>query len=272
MKRLLLVVLSVVLVSATAEAQFFKKLKQKVEEKVEQTVHEKVSNKAAEEADRQLESIMTANLGKAGLPLGGERVPSDEIPKSYRFDWEYTMTMSTTAGEMNMVYLLSEYQPISGVRLNEAAGMTVVQDYDNQLSVMYMNSGGNGIVTATRLDSESLEFDTTENPYEDMEVRKIGTKEILGYHCQGYEMENQEYVLTYYITDEAQVNMNHLQLTRQSENIPKTYDTEWFEEENPMMMEMGMVNKQDPKKNVSMRVTNIENNDLIIRTSDYQSF
>lgn len=272
MKRLLLVVLSILLMSTNAEAQFFKKLKQKVEQKVENTVHEKISNKAAEETDRQLESILSGNIAKAGLPFGGDQVPFDEIPQSYRFDWEYTMTMSSSSGEMNMVYLLSEDHPISGVRINQAAGMTVVQDFDNQLSVMYMSSGENSIVRASRLDSEEFDFDDIDNPYEDMEVRKIGTKEILGYHCQGYEMENNEYILTYYVTDQAKVNMNHLQLNQRSENMPKGYDAEWFEEENPMMMEMGFKNKQEPERNVTMKVTNIENKDLIIRTSDYQSF
>ena len=271
MKRLLLVVLSVVLMSYSAEAQFFKKLKQKVEQKVENTVHEKVSNKAAEETDRQLENILSGNLVNAGLPIGGDAVPAEEIPPSYRFDWEYTMTMSTTSGEMNMIYLLSEDQPISGIRINQAAGMTVVQDFDNQLSVMYMNSAGNGMVRASRLDSEELVFDDIDNPYEDMEVRKIGTKEILGYHCQGYEMENKEYILTYYVTDQAKVNMNHLQLNQRSENMPKGYDAKWFEEENPMMMEMGFINKQDPERNVTMKVTKIENKDLVIKTSDYKS-
>lgn len=272
MKRSLLLLLSVVLVSTTAEAQFFKNLKKKVEEKVEQRVTEKVSNKAADAADKQLENIMTANLGKAGLPFGGERVPGEEIPASYNFDWECTMTMNSEAGEMTMVYLLSDDQPITGVRINEAGGMTVVQDYDNQLSVMYMNSGGNGMMSATRIDLDNLDYGEIENPYEEMEVQKIGTKEILGYKCQGYRMENEEYILTYYITDEAPVSFHEMQIAQQSENFPKHFSTDWFEEENPMMMEMDMVNKKNPEANVVMKVSKIENKPVNIRTADYQSF
>lgn len=128
------------------------------------------------------------------------------------------------------------------------------------------------MVSARRIDSESVDSGEFENPYEGMEVQKIGTKEILGYKCQGYQMENDEYILTYYITDEAEVSFHQMQQAQQAENFPKGFQTDWFEEENPMMMEMDMVNKKNPEANVVMRVSKIENKPVTIRTAEYQSF
>lgn len=273
MKKLILVLLSVVVCSTTAEAQFFKKLKKSVEDKVEQRVTEKISNKAADEADKHLENIMTANIGKAGLPMGGDRVPAEEIPASYTFDWEYTMSMKTEAGDMEMVYLFSSDHPNTAIRMEQAAGMTIVQDYDNDLNVIYMSSGGQAMVTASRLPDADQDVDLEmDYSMEDFEIRRIGTIDILGYTCQGYEMENEDFLLTYYITDETEVSFSQLHMAQQQKNLPKGFDSNWFDMENAMVMGMDMKDKKNDNNPISMRVTKIEKTPTELRTADYQGF
>lgn len=273
MKKLILVLLSAVVCSTTAEAQFFKKLKQSVESKVEQRVTEKISNKAADAADKQLENIMTANLGTAGLPLGGDRVPAEEIPASYKFDWEYTMSMKTEAGDLEMVYLFSSDHSNTAIRMEQAAGMTMVQDYENDLYVIYMNSGGHAMVSASRLPEVNEDADLDmDYSMDDFEIRKIGTKDILGYTCQGYEMENEDFMLTYYITDETEVGFNQLHMAQQQKNLPKNFDSSWFDMENAMVMGMDMKDKNNANNPISMRVTKIEKKPSELITANYQSF
>ncbi len=273
MKKVIFMLLSVVFCSTTAEAQFFKNLKKSVEQKVEQRVTEKVSNKAADAADRQLENIMTANMGNMALPMGVDRVPAEEIPESYRFNWECTMAMKTEAGDMEMIYLLSTDHPNTAIRMQQAAGMTMVQDYENNLHVIYMNSGEQAMVSATRLpDAEEDMEPEAEYSMDDFEIRKIGTTNILGYTCQGYEMENEDFLLTYYITDETEVSFNQLHMAQQQKTLPKGFDSSWFEMESAMVMGMDMKDKKNANNPISMRVTRIEKKPTELLTADYQSF
>lgn len=273
MRKLVLMLLSVVVCSTTAEAQFFKNLKKSVEDKVEQRVTEKVSNKAADEADRQLENLMTTDFGNTGLPMGGDRIPAEEIPASYTFEWECTMSMETEAGTMEMVYLLSGDHPNTGIRMQQAAGMTMVQDYKNDLHVIYMHSGDQALVSATRLpDVEEANLDQ-DYSMEDFEIRKIGTTDILGYTCQGYEMENEEFLITYYVTDETEVGFNQFHMAQQQKNnLPKGFDSSWFDMENPMVMGMDIKDKKNANQPLSMRMTKIEKKQTQLLTANYQSF
>lgn len=273
MKRLIFMLLSVVFCSTTAEAQFFKNLKKSVEQKVEQRVTEKISNKAADAADRQLENIMTANMGDMTLPMGADRVPKEKIPNSYRFNWECTMNMKTEGGDLEMIYLLSSEHPNTAIRMPQAAGMTMVQDYENNLHVIYMTSGDRAMVTASRLPDveEDMELEA-EYSMDDFEIRKIGTINILGYTCQGYEMENEDFLLTYYITDETEVSFHQLHMAQQQKTLPKGIDSSWFDMESAMVMGMDMKDKKTADNQISMRVTKIQKKPTELITADFKGF
>lgn len=271
MKKLLMVMLSLAFVTTSAEAQFLKNLKKKVEDKVEKTVSDKVADKAAQEADKTLEEMWTPDMDESAFAMGADRVPAEEIPASYNFDWEYTLTMQTENGDMDMVYLLPENGTYSGIRMSQAGGMLVVNDAANEMTVMYMNSGGGSMVTATKITSaEEMESEEMV-PYEDMEMRKVGTKTILGYHCQGYEMENEDYLMTFYVTDEAEISFNQMAHTDQNK-MPQGFDPEWLKDGEGLMMQMEMQNKNEAAEKMIMTCTGIEKKPFTINTSDYQTF
>lgn len=271
MKKLALVLLAVFMVSTSAEAQFFKKLKQKVEKKVEDAVIDNVSDKAADEANQSVDKLWETNLENLSMPMGGERIDPAELPASYDFDWQYTLNMDTSQGNMDMTYLLKEDAPYVGIIMPEMADMTMVMDNEKGHMVMFMNSGGTKMLTATKLDLEAAAEGTDmDNPYADIEYQEIAPKEIMGYTCKGYKASTEEYDFTFYVTDEAGISFNDV--FSNQKNMPKNFDPEWLKNGTGLMMEMNMTDKKDPKKNVTMTCTSIAKKDFSVKKGDYQAF
>lgn len=270
MKKLIYLLLTLFMVSPSAEAQILKKLKKKVQQKVEQRVTENISDKAAEEAENSLNSLWETQLENSSFSMGTERVDPAEIPSSYDFEWEYKMNMETSKGEMEMVYLLKEDAPYLGIKVPQAPNMLTVLDSKNDLTVIFMDSEGSKMLMATKMDTENQEQEEIENPYNNMEVEKIGTKTILGYETQGYRMENEDHTFTMYVTDEAEISFNDIYKTN-SKDIPQGFeDAEWIKDGKSLMMEMHMEDKKNPERSATMTCIGIEKNAVSLKKADYQ--
>lgn len=257
MKKLMYLMLAAFLLSGTsAKAQFFKKLANKVTNKVEDAVTRNISDKAANEADEALNNVWEMDL--KGMDIGmGSPVDLAEVPNSYNFDWKYSLSMKTKDGGMDFVYRLKEDADYMGMAMPQMANMFIVLDTGNDLTVMYMN----GMVRATKLETELPEDTEMENPYSDMEYKKIGSKTILGYDCDGYRAESEDYVFTMYVTDEAGIGFS--QLYENQKNLPKGFNPDWISEDS-LLMEMQMDNKKDADKSMTMTCTGIEKDNFTI--------
>lgn len=271
MKKIFYLLLAIFFMAgtSTAEAQFFKKLKEKVEKKVEDAAIKNVSDKAAKETDKSLNNLWAKQLENSNFSMGMDMVDPSEIPAGYNFDWEYTLTMNTAKGEMEMVYHIKENAPYVGIKIPQAENMFTVLDNKRNITVLYMNSEGNKMVMATRFDisEENMEAD---NSYEEMKFEEIGTKTILGYECQGYRSENAENIFTFYVTDEAGVSFRNLYQENQK-NIPEGLNADWIRDGTGLMIEMQMKDKKNAEKNVTMTCTRIEKKPFLVDTSEYQS-
>lgn len=271
MKKLLIPILCLIFAIPSAEAQFLKNLKKKVQQKVENTVTDNISDKAAAEADNSLNKMWEMNADQMSFPMGSERVDPSLIPDTYNFDWEYTLSMETAEGDMDMTYHLKENAPYFGIRMPQSPQMFMVMDTEKDLMLMFLDSEGNKMLTGTKLNTEALNDSELDNPYEDAEIKQIGTKEILGYSCQGYQTETEEYVFDFYITDEAEISFNEIYKANQKQ-APKGFNPDWLKEGTGLMMHMEMKDKKDPAKNMTMTCTNLEKKDFAISKAGYQSF
>lgn len=270
MKKLIYLLLILFLVSPSAEAQFLKNLKKKVQQKVEQRVTENISEKAADEAEKSMNNLWETQLENSSFSMGTEKVDPAEIPSSYDFDWEYRMNMQTSEGEMEMAYLLKEDAPYFGIKVPQAQNMLTVLDSQNSLTVIFMDSEENKMLMATKMETEDHEQEEIENPYENMEVEKLGTKTILGYESQGYRMENEDHTFTFYVTDEAEISFNDMYKTN-SKDLPQGFeDAEWIQDGKGLMMEMNMKDKKNPERSTTMTCVGIEKNAVSLKKADYQ--
>lgn len=268
MKKIVLLGFSLLFCIATAEAQFFKKLTKKVQDKVEHAVTENISNKAANEANKSLNKMWETDLKNSPIPMGGNRVNISKVPQTYNFNWEYKLNIETKDGAMDMTYLLSKDQPYFGMRIPKANGMHMVLDSQNKLSVMYFSSGDNNFITATEI-KDLEDYEAEENPYEGSELKKIDSKVIMGYSCQGYETENEEHKLKFYVTRDAPISFANMYNDKKS-NIPDGWNADWFDDD-ALMMEMEMIDKSKSKNNMTMRCTGLEKKSFSLNKDDYAS-
>lgn len=266
MKKIICILIVALGFSISGQAQFFKKLKQKVEKKVENAVSESISDKAEKETQQAMDKMLEANLSNMSMGMGS--VDLAKVPEKYEFNWEYALNMKTKDGNFEMIYHLNEDEPYVGIEVPQAEGMFMVMDQENKLIAMFMNSSGNKFLTATEIP-EVPEEETAENPYSDQELVKIGTKNILGYESQGYQTEDEEHIIIFYVTDEAGIGFSNMFKTKQK-NIPKNFEADWLKD-GALLMEMELQNKTNPEENMVMTCTRIEKKDFSIEKSGYNS-
>lgn len=267
MKRLCLMVFALLFTCTISHAQFLKKLKQKVRQTVENTVTDNVAEKAAKETDKSLDNLWEGKMGNGLFPMGGEQIPYAEIPDSYDFDWEYLVKMETTQGTIDATYYLKNQASYFGTKIEQAANMFMIMDAGNNFMLMFMSNKKNNVVMGTRMNEEELLEDGMAT-YKKAEIREIDSKKILGYSCQGYETETQDYLVTFYVTDKAPVSFNSIFSTKNQKQVPPEL-VELMKKENGLMLEMHMRDKKNEKNNISMFVTSLEKKSMKINKADY---
>lgn len=270
MKNLILCGLLMAFAAMPLQAQFLKNLKKNVENRVEQVVVNKVADKAAAEADRSLENLMNVDFKNSGFNLGFEQVDPAEIPEVYEFDWRYVMTMNTAQGDMEMEYFLKKDAPYFGVRMPQNE-MFMVMDHSREINVMYMNSGENKMIMATKAPDVKAEDMKEAGRYnEEMSFKPIGDKKILGYNCKGFQAENEDTVFTFYVTSEPGISFNDI-YKNDNTKLPEGFDPEWLEDGKGLIMQMIMEGKKKAKDNFSMTCTGLEKKHFSIHKNEYRS-
>jgi hypothetical protein len=256
------------------QGQFLKKLKKRVEQRVEQTVTEKIADKAAQEAGKMMDKMIEGQLGdNSPFPVGTEQVSLDEVPASYDFEWAYELAIETDEVDqpVSMTYYLKEGASYWGANIiQEGVSLFMVFDVENMLTVMFMENEGENFATATRISEQLMEgedFDASEG----YELREIPGKEILGYECKGFEMEDDEYKFQVYTTFETDVSLSDMY--KKSEHFPKSFDMEWIREDDKtgMVMEMNMEDKTGKNDPARMQCTRLEKDSRTINKADYNS-
>ncbi len=262
------------LFSTEINAQFLKKLQQKVESKMEETITDKVSDKADRETGKAMDKMLDPEMMKnSPMALGIGAGNMDEVPDSYEFDWVYVLDMSTDKAKENfqMEYLLRKDAPYWGFKMSQGEGMTMVYDLQNNFTVLFMNNEGKSFATVTKMPKNLGEADNDEDSIPDFKIKEIPGKVILGYKCNGYVAENDEYETTMYIAPDVEVSMGKMYSTNQK--FPKSYSFNWSDKalEDGLMMEMRMVDKNKSKNNMTMECVKLEKQHNKVKKSDYQN-
>ena len=267
MKRAILTTILMAFCLMPLHAQLLKNIKQKVEKRVENTVSNKVADKAANEAGKSVDNMMNSPM--AG-DRGYEKVDPSEIPEVYDFEWSYVMKMETRQGEMILNYFLKKDAPYFGVKLPEN-DMYMVLDPSRELNVMYLRSNGNNMVMATKMPNslqDELAADKVAN--DEYSFKKIANKSILGYNCEGYQGENRDTVLTFYVTTEPDISFGEIYRSDKTK-LPKGFDPKWIKDGQGIMMQMIMEGKKNAKDNATMTCIALEKSEFSLNKEDYNS-
>ena len=269
MKLMLLVFLAL---GIPVQAQFLKQLGDKVQKAAENAVTNKSAEKTTKMTNKAMEGLFNMDLSKAVQP-----VDPSTLPAGYHFDWRYTLQMETGKGDMNLHYFLNEKQGMPfGSRPemqqgNAMGNMLMVMDPSQSTITILMDDGNNKTGMVMSSADISGEVDTKKDR-SDYEFKKIGTKEILGYTCQGFEMENEDSHMTVYVAQDVPVSINNLYGGNNAKQLPKSFDPKWLDEigENSLIMEMDYKNKKKKGESVKMTCIALEKEPKDIDLSEYQ--
>ncbi|SFZ93420.1 protein of unknown function [Flaviramulus basaltis] len=258
------------LCGTTTHAQFFKKLKERAKDAAEETVLRKSEEKVAQKTDQTMEKIFNINFGK------GKAIDPSLLSSSYNFNWRYTLEMITKEGNLKMHYYLNEdadyfgNQPEmpNGKGSGSMGNMFMVYDLKNELMAIFMANGTKK--TGMAMSIPKMDEIVEDQDFSETSFKEIGTKEILGYTCQGFEMDSKEYHIVMYVAFNTPVSFNNYKESM-SKNLPKGFNKKWLEklEDNSLMMEMTYTNKKKSKLSGTMTCVALVNETKSIQVSDY---
>lgn len=198
-----------------------------------------------------------------------------EIQDVYDFDYTYKLKMTTKKDEVQFDYYLKKDADYFGFLLpmvnkgQEGMEIFTVMDNNYNVSAMFMEIAGRKIVQKTKLKLDDIKTDEDNSNFT---IKEIGSKNILGYNCQGFIVEDKDSHITIYITNEAPISFNKVWDTGKNK-MPKGFDPEWVKKysKSGLVMEMHYVDKKKPKNNTSMNCIGLDKTDFSINTSDYGS-
>jgi len=303
----ILVVVIFLLSSLNAQGQFLKKLKERTKEAVEETITRKSADKAADETGKAMDKILnpgsddnqenkTSNQNsesdadqnryydsnnKGSLPFSmGSKVDPIHKTNKYSYDWKYTLKMENKKQDIEMQYFMvdkgtdfaTKYKMDKSNKMMD--GMISIMDQKNNIAVSLFEMDGQKTGSMISMDFESMSEDIEEGDYDfgDYVVKELGTKNILGYECQGFQMENDENIITSYVAINAPVSFTPVFDTGSKQgNMAKGFDPMWFEKigDDSIMMEMEFINKNKPKENFNMVCTELKKEKLSVDLADY---
>lgn len=270
MKKLILTGVLMVFFLIPSQAQLLKNLKKKIENRVERTVTDKIADKAAAEAGKAVDKAMDPGENKSGFLMGASQADLSEVPEKYEFEWMYGLLMKSKEGETTINYFLKKDASYFGFKLPNSEEMFMVMDVSRNLMMMYMNSKGTKMITASKISPPSFDEIETENERDKYSFKKIDSKTIMGYDCNGFAAENKDGVYTFYITSEPDINFMDIYKSDKTK-LPANFDPEWFEDGKGLMMQMILEDKKNAKNNLVMTCVALEEQSVILRKSDYKS-
>ena len=256
----------------TAQAQFIEKLKNRTKRAFEETVIRKAEQKVVEETDKAFEK----NEDKISQRKSSKVDPS-KLQGTYHYDWRYSLQMQRQKSSIQLDYHLrnegTDYASIvemEGKAIME--GTLMLMDESAGITAILMEQSGNKIgQLMDSLSDEMMETSEDENPMKDAEFTEIGTKEILGYECQGFQIENDEITMIMYLAFDTPVSFNKIYGGPSNNQLPKGFDKKWLDKigSNSLMMEMDLVHKDKPKESSKIICVALEKEKLDIDLSGY---
>lgn len=205
-----------------------------------------------------------------------QNTANGELPSTYDFDYIYKLKMTHKKEDVELDYYLksgSKYFGFNSPEMSKGTPdgkMFMVMDNERKMTAMFMEMMGKKMVQKTKLSGNQMQVG--DEDYGNHKFKQIGSKTILGYECEGYESENDEQKITFYITDDVPVSFN--QVWGANPNYaPKGLDADLMKAyaENGLMMEMIYVDKKKGKESMTMQCVGLDKTDYSIDTSSYGS-
>ncbi|MFV0590246.1 MAG: DUF4412 domain-containing protein [Draconibacterium sp.] len=271
LKHILLILLCLSIGNA-AEAQLLKKLKQKAQEAAERSLLNKTDEVVSDKTDQALDSLITPDSNNPEDMLG-EPIPAPpdnnvKVPDSYNFSYKVTMEIKKGERTKEMEYYLQPDEAYYVKKeVKDKYTQHVVYDIDIGREIYFVEMEGEKIISRKKMDL--LTVAKLVGAYRDApnrEVKPIGSKNILGYNCEGYEITTDSGTTQVWITNEAPATMYRTLFEKRAEAPDSPFT------KNTMIMETTFTSKEDRGRDYQMVCTQFQPENLVFNKDDYIEF
>lgn len=203
-------------------------------------------------------------------------VGSDDLPATYDFNWRYHLKMdfiNQKKESMDLVFLLKENANYQGVTIENAQTgsineATMVFDLNINSLVMFVEAEQNKI-----LQIHPMQAPKNSGKIDNMEIRELPPKNIIGFNCKGLEIENDKYTVQVYHTSEAPIEMKNLfNFTGPMKMDVPEIDPRLVEQfSKGLIMEMKYRDKKKSKNDVMLTAQSLEQVRTTFNKNEYQN-
>lgn len=246
MKKILLLVCTIVMMGNQADAQFLKDLKKKVEERTKEVVEFKTADKAGQVTENAMDKILNPNFKGMGAGKIGKPVDTASLPDSYSFQYRYALKINTSEGDMTIDYYLNESASYMGIKMDAGMDFFMVMDDENKVMVNFIND--QAIATSLDIGEELDEGEDNNFNYDNYTITELPNKEFLGYDCIGRKMESEDHTFIMYMAMDMPVTFNNEAFGSGPNTIPAELRSLQSEYQNGLMMYMEFIDNKNTKK------------------------
>lgn len=280
--------------SINAEAQLLNRLKKKATQAAEQKAEEKLTEQVEQAAQRAVERSWNSIFGEMNTDSSnGARLPfttgsNVKTEDAYHFNTITTMEIQTVGknGKPEPPVIMAMHFPeeamYTGTRFEseemkkDEGDLFIIYDFKNAAMLMLMSNekykfsftyNWQQNFESPELDSlyqEDIDWDEVD---EWQNYKKIGSKNILGYDCNGYRSETDNEIVEVWVSRDAEFGMNNLfqantNAKQLKGKIPEDYP-------HGMLMEMYTENLNRGEK-TTMKVIDVDKNaDISYSMTEY---
>lgn len=275
-----------------AEGQILNRLKKKAQQAAEAKAEEKLAEQVQRAAEQAVERSWNSIFGEwEADSSGGMRVPftmSSNIKTEDQYTFQTITTMEVRSHDKNgkeepPMYVdmhFSDGSTYTGTKFqsqemqDQEGDFFIIYDFTNEAMLMLMENEGNKfsfgyewnqpITKNDSLSQDEVDWDELE---EWRGYKKIGSKNILGYDCDGYRSEADDETVEVWVTRDEDFGMT--QLFKAHANAKQLRGK--VPEEYPYGMVVEMKNENHKTgEQITMTVTDIKKNENITYTmTDY---
>ena len=266
---------------STVDAQIFKK-KNKETDSVATTKEKKgfLGKLLTKKNKNETDSVATSKEKKGVLgnlfskkekkPMG-KLVPAPpdnnvKLPDSYHFSYHAKIKVINKEGTTETDYFL---QPNASYFAKKSSNNDfsehIVYDNERNMEVYFAEIKGEkrkarkkmGIFTKAKLIGAYKDAP-------DRTVKSIGTKTLLGYECQGFEISTDAGVTNLWVTNEAPATLYSALFASRADAPESPFS------KNTMILETTFTSSKDPNKSYQMACVALEPNTLVFDNNDYK--
>lgn len=244
MKSLLLSLFMFAFISEMPQAQVLKRSHKKDVPQSEQIVSNAILFSKRKILDRNQTISTKENLKITDI---------SKVPDTYNFDWSYNIKIETKDGETFLNYLIEKNQLYYGMKISSSENIFMVLDPQIKLMIMFMETEGKKWMNTAQYNYKKTNhfFSGKKSAQEKYKFKKVGNKTIVGYSCKGYQVENNDQVITFYITSEPDINFKAIYQLDKT-HLPENFNPDWLNKAEGVLMQMSMEGIKHARNNMTL--------------------